>query len=199
MEEKVKNQQEKRYGCLILDPPFETGQRGSYGAVKHYPLMSVEDIKRMPISSLTKENAHVWLWVSNQTLKIGFDVLEAWGFQVKSVFTWCKLRMGLGRFLRNGTEHALLGVRGHAPVKFKAQINWGIFPVQDHSHKPEEFHKIVERVSPGPYAELFARRKMPGWDVWGNQVDSDFRVEGYPVLRYSEKVTSLKKKEDDAS
>ena len=100
--------------------------------------------------------------------------------------------MGLGVYLRNGTEHAILGVRGRAPVKYKAQMNWGIFPVQDHSHKPEEFHKIVERVSPGPYVELFARRKMPGWDVWGNEVDSDLEIPGYPVPSYSEKVAKNK-------
>lgn len=195
MEKAIKDQQ-KRYSTLIIDPPFETGQVGNYGAIKHYPLMKVEDVKRMPISDLVTENAHCWLWVGNQTLKIGFDVLEAWGFKPKSVFTWCKLRMGLGNYLRNGTEHAILGVRGHAPVKFKAQMSWGIFPVQDHSHKPEEFHKIVERVSPGPYAELFARRKMPGWDVWGDQVESDFRVEGFDVPNYSQKVTDIDQKKE---
>lgn len=189
MDKTAHSQQRKRYGTLIIDPPLETGQRGTYGAIKHYPLMSVDDVKRMPIASLVTEDSHCWLWVGNQTLKIGFSILEAWGFQVKSVFTWCKPRLGLGVYLRNGTEHALLGVRGHCPVRFKAQINWGIFPVQNHSHKPEEFHKIVERVSPSPYAELFARRKMPGWDVWGNEVKSDFRIEGFDVPSYSNKVT----------
>ena len=186
--EKANKKQQPKYGTLIIDPPFETGQRGAFGADKHYPLMSVEEIKKMPIGDLVTEDACVWLWVSNQTLKIGYEVLETWGFEVKSVFTWCKLRMGLGRYLRNATEHALLGVRGRVPVKFRSQINWDIFPVQDHSHKPEEFHKIVERVSPGPYAELFARRKMPGWDVWGNEVESDFQVEGFNVPQYSDKV-----------
>lgn len=190
--EKMSKNQQKRYGTAIIDPPFETGQRGTYGAVNHYPLMSVDEIKRMPVGDLLQENSHIWLWVSNQTLKIGFSVLEAWGYSPKSIFTWCKLRMGLGVYLRNGTEHAILGVRGRAPVKYKAQMNWGIFPVQDHSHKPEEFHKIVERVSPGPYVELFARRKMPGWDVWGNEVSSDLEIPGYPVPKYSDKVLKNK-------
>ena len=197
MKEEISKRQ-KLYSTLIIDPPLETGQRGTYGAINHYALMSVDDIKRMPIGDLTTPDSHVWLWVGNQTLRIGYDILEAWGYRVKSVFTWCKLRMGLGMYLRNGTEHVLLGVRGRAPVKFRAQINWGIFPVQDHSHKPEEFHKIVERVSPGPYAELFARRKMPGWDVWGDQVESDFRIKGFPVPKYSSKVTEQRKKEADA-
>ncbi len=194
--EKENQNQKKRYGAAIIDPPLETGQRGGYGAIKHYPLMSVEEVKRMPIGDLMADNSHIWLWVGNQTLKIGFSILEAWGYRVKSVYTWCKPRLGLGVYLRNGTEHALLGVRGHTPVKFKAQINWGIFPVQDHSHKPEEFHKVVERVSPGPYAELFARRKMPGWDVWGNQVESDFQIPGFDVPAYSDKVIRPDKRKE---
>lgn len=189
---KILESQQKHYGTAIIDAPLETGQRGTYGAIKHYPLMSVEEVKRMPIGDFMADNSHIWMWVGNQTLRIGFSILEAWGYSPKSVYTWCKLRMGLGVYLRNGTEHAILGVRGHAPVKFKAQINWGIFPVQDHSHKPEEFHKIVERVSPGPYVELFARRKMPGWDVWGNEVESDLEIPGYPVPTYSDKATKNK-------
>lgn len=40
---------------------------------------------------------------------------------------------------------------------------------------------MIQRLSPGPYLELFARRPMAGWDVWGNQVESDITVPGYPV------------------
>lgn len=54
-------------------------------------------------------------------------------------------------------------------------------------HEPEEFYDIVERVSPGPYLELFARRSRPGWKIWGNEVPSDIVIPGYPVPKYSEK------------
>lgn len=179
----------KRYRTLIIDPPWSKEQGGKYGAIQHYELMPLERIKALPIKDLTEENAHVWLWVTNATLRDGYDVLEAWGFKPRSIFTWIKLRVGLGVYLRNCTEHILLGTRGKAPVLCKNQINYGIFQVQDHSHKPEEIHKIVERVSPGPYAELFARRKYPGWDVWGNEVESDFYVPGFPASKYSAKAT----------
>lgn len=182
---------------VVADPPFEIAQRGTYGACIHYPLMSVEEIKRMPVGDLVTTNSHCWLWVSNPTLKIGFEVLEAWGFTPRSVFTWVKPRMGLGVYLRNATEHVILGTRGRCPVKFKAQMNWGFFPVQDHSHKPEEFLNIVERVSPGPYLELFARRPRPGWKIWGNEVPSDIVIPGYPVPKYSEKVTSPEKSTEE--
>lgn len=80
-------------------------------------------------------------------------------------------------------------------------MNYGFFPVLDHSHKPEEFHKIVERVSPGPYAELFARRKMPGWDIWGMEAPdgSDFVISGYPVPKYSAKARQNMTEDMDTS
>lgn len=171
----------KKYATILADPPWDVDQRGNYGAINHYNLMSLERIKAMPVADLAEENAHCWLWVTQGTLRHGFDVLEAWGFAPKSVYVWAKLRLGLGNYLRGCTEYCLLGVRGKLPVKFKAQPNFGIFPIQDHSHKPEEFTKIVERVSPGPYLELFARRRQPGWDVWGNEIESDIEIPGYPV------------------
>ena len=186
----------KKYATLLLDPPFETMQSGTYGACKHYPLMSVEEVMKMPIGDLAEDNAHCWLWVSNATLRVGFEILEKWGFTPRSVFTWVKPRMGLGVYLRNATEHIILGTRGKAPVKFKAQINWGIFPVQDHSHKPEEVYDTIERVSPGPYLELFARRSRPGWDAWGNEIPSDLEIPGYPVPVYSEKAARPNQKEE---
>ena len=50
-----------------------------------------------------------------------------------------------------------------------------------HSHKPEEQYAVIERISGGPYLELFARRAQPGWDAWGNQIDSQVSIPGYPV------------------
>lgn len=178
----------KRYGTLLIDPPWDIQQRGNYGAIRHYDLMTLDRIKAMPIQDLAADNSHCWLWVTNATLRHGFDVLEGWGFTPRSVFTWIKLRMGLGHYLRNCTEHILLGSRGNAPVRCRNQINFGVFPVQDHSHKPEEIHKIIERVSPPDYLELFARRCTPGWDVWSNEIDSDIVIPGYPVPEYSDKV-----------
>jgi len=175
------------YRTVIADPPWDIQQKGNFGAVNHYNLMSLDSIKAMQISDLCDENAHCWLWVTNNTLRAGYDVLEAWEFTPRSIFTWCKPRMGLGVYLRNATEHVLLGTKGKAPILFKSQPNWGFFPRQSHSHKPEEFHEIVKRCSPGPYLELFARRRQPGWDVWGNEIESDVVLDGYPVPNYSAK------------
>jgi N6-adenosine-specific RNA methylase IME4 len=108
-------------------------------------------------------------------------VLEAWGYTVRSPLTWVKPRFTLGNYLRNSTEHVLFATRGKAPVQFKGQPTWLYAPLQDHSHKPEELYDIIERVSPGPYLELFARRRRHGWLAWGNEIDSDIDIPGYPV------------------
>jgi len=53
---------------------------------------------------------------------------------------------------------------------------WFQWPRGKHSQKPEAFQDMVERVSVGPYLELFARRQRVGWDVWGDEVDSDVEL-----------------------
>ena len=177
----------ERYHCCYLDPPWDINQKGKYGAEKHYDLMTLEQIRNLPIPQLTAQNSHVWLWVPNGLIPQGLELLKEWGFTYRSPFYWVKPRMGLGNYLRNASEVVLLGTRGTAPVLFRGQPNWGFFPLQDHSHKPEEMYDIIERLSPGPYLELFARRHRPGWDSWGNEIDSDIYIPGYPVPTYSDK------------
>jgi len=177
-----KNKQKKLYKTVMADPPWDIQQKGAHGAINHYDLMTLDRIKAMPVADLTDpEGSHCWLWVTNASLRAGYDVLEAWGFTPRSVMTWCKPRLGLGVYLRNSTEHILLGTRGKAPVLFRSQPTWTFAARQEHSQKPEEQYAIIERVSPGPYLELFARRHQPGWDVWGNEIDSDISIPGYPV------------------
>lgn len=172
---------EQKYRTVLADPPWDVEQKGARGAQKHYGLMTLDDIKAMPVGDLATENAHLWLWVTNATLRAGYDVADAWGFTVRSPLTWVKFRLGLGMYLRNSTEHLLFATKGNAPVQFRAQPTWINAPVQDHSHKPEEQYALIERISPGPYLELFARRPQPGWDRWGNQTDSHVVIPGYPV------------------
>lgn len=187
------------YDVIVADPPWDIEQRGkTRGAERHYNLMSLERIKGMgdAIKSVASKNSHCWLWVTNATLRHGFEVLESWGYTPRSVLTWCKPRFTLGNYLRNATEHVLLGTRGKAPVGFKSQPTWMFAPLQDHSHKPEEIYAIIERISGklgnGRKLELFARRRERGYHVWGNEIASDvsFAHFGYPVpsdKRISEK------------
>jgi N6-adenosine-specific RNA methylase IME4 len=174
----------KRFRTILADPPWDVQQQGHLGASQHYALMTLDQIKAMPIADLAEDDAHLWLWVTNATLRAGYDVIEAWGFTPRSPLTWIKPRILLGNYLRNATEHLLFATRGKAPVLYKSQPTWMFAPLQEHSHKPEEQYAVIERVSPGPYLELFARRRpssTESWAVWGNEIDSDIRVPGYPV------------------
>ena len=183
----------KKYRTILADPPWDINQRGRRGAANHYELMTLDSIKAIPVADLCEENAHLYLWIPNGLLQEGLDVIKAWGFTFRSPIYWIKPRLGLGNFIRNASETCLFATRGNAPVKFHAQPNWLFAPQQEHSHKPEEQFAIIERLSDGPYLELFARRKQPGWDCWGNEVPSDIIMPGgdYPVPNYSSK--ALKK------
>lgn len=176
-----------RFRTVLADPPWDIGQRDfKYGAARHYGVMTLERIRAMPVADLAKDDAHLYLWVINGAIKEGIEVMEAWGFTYRSPLTWIKPRLGLGSYLRNQTEHLLLGTRGRAPVRFRGQGTWMYAPMQEHSHKPEEQYAVIERLSHGPYLELFARRPQPGWAAWGNEIASDIVIPGYPVPHYSD-------------
>ena len=176
------------FATILVDPPWPL-QSGE----KHYRTMSLARIKALPVGSLAARDAHLWLWTTNALLPKAYEVAEAWGFTVRSPLTWVKFRLGLGgRYqLRNATEQLLFCTRGKAPLGSRSQPTWFNAPVQEHSRKPAEQFAIIERVSPGPYLELFARRRPESnqsWAVWGDQVDSDIRIPGFAVPRYSERV-----------
>lgn len=199
-QDQTKQHVSKKFKTILADPPWEIAQKGKLGASRHYNLMSLEAIKNMPVTDLTEDNAHLWLWTYPAALEQSFEVVRAWGFEPKSIFTWVKPRLGLGNYLRNCTEQMIFATRGKAPIKFKGQMNWGMFPVQDHSHKPEEVYSIIERCSDGDYLELFARRPVPSdknWSIWGNEIKSDIIIPNYPVPEYSENARDFTNGGDD--
>ena len=108
-------------------------------------------------------------------------LIKAWGFTYKSVaFVWLKKNRksegwfyGLGFWTRGNAEICLLATRGH-PKRQAANVHQFIIsPIQEHSRKPEEARdKIVALMGDVPRVELFARQSPPGWDVWGNEVES---------------------------
>ena len=190
------------FRCIVADPPWDVNQRGSYGAINHYDLMKLEDIKNMPIADLTEDNAICFLWVVGGVdgHKAGEEVLKAWGFDYKQDFVWVKPRIGIGRLLRHSYEKMMVGVKGKIEADYKGQPDWGFFPLQEHSHKPEEQYAIIERlIKDDRYLELFARKRPSSkkFYIWGNEAEggSDIVIPGYPVPEYSKKV-KLAKPED---
>jgi N6-adenosine-specific RNA methylase IME4 len=113
------------FHTILADPPWNVMQGSSRGAVRHYPLMTVEEIAALPVRKLASTDAHLWLWVTNATLFSGQAVMAAWGFTYRSCLTWVKPGLGLGRYyLRNSTEHLLLGTKGRVPILFRSQPTW---------------------------------------------------------------------------
>ena len=184
-----------KFRTIVADPPWSKNQSSggdhNYGgAINHYPLMSLDRIKEMPIEELADEDCHLYLWVTNGNIDEGLEVVKAWGFRYITMFHWIKPKLGVGNYLRNASETCIFAVRGKLPPKCRTQINWLISYPTAHSEKPREFMNIVERVSPGPYLELFCRRRPASaekWYCWGNETEggADLYIPGYPVPKYS--------------
>jgi N6-adenosine-specific RNA methylase IME4 len=104
-------------------------------------------------------------------MREAFAVLDAWGFEHKTILTWAKNKLGMGDWLRGQTEHCLLAVRGNPVVQLANQTTLLAAPVRAHSAKPDEFYALVEKLCPAPrYAELFQRRARERWDGHGDEV-----------------------------
>lgn len=173
-----------RYRTIVADPPWSYARdAGMKGAVtKHYGTMSGDEIAALPLAELAEEDAHLYLWVTTPKLwdtPTPGELVNGWGFTYKTLLTWVKgERNGVGWYFRVDTEHCLFSTRGSAPVPpelRESNVLWS--PRSGHSRKPEAFLDLVERVSPGPYLELFARRQRLGWDTWGDQALEHVEVE----------------------
>lgn len=173
----------KKYKTIYADPPWaeQGGGKIKRGADRHYPLMKTKEIIALPIELLADDNAHLYLWVTNNFLEDGFQVVRAWGFRYITNITWGKFTFGLGQYFRGQTEHCLFGVKGNLPYKIldgKRQQGTTLFLARkkEHSRKPEQMRQMIEKVSYPPFLELFARQRIEGWDAWGNEVESNIKL-----------------------
>lgn len=175
-----------KYRTLVIDPPWEydrsTGLGSTRAAADHYPTMSNPAIAALPVRALAETSAHLYLWVTNPRLFAEDDdglgpreMMRVWGFRYVTMLTWHKLGApGMGWYFRGDTEHVLFGIRGKAPIAPAIrESNHLAAPRTVHSAKPDRFYEMVERVSPGPFLEMFARRRRYGWDVWGNEAPEE--------------------------
>ena len=177
----------KKYEIIYADPPWNESGGGKIkrGADRHYPLMKTKKIMELNVPSA--ENAHLYLWVTNNFLPDGLKVMESWGFNYKTTITWVKDRIGLGQYYRGQTEHCLFGVKGKLPYKLiegKRQQGTTVIhaPRREHSQKPEEMRCFIEKVSDRTgfnKLEMFARQSAEGWDAWGNEVENSIDLSPY--------------------
>jgi len=187
-----------KYKIIYADPPWSYDNKGTRAKVEdHYKSMTLEDICSIPINDISEENSVLFLWVTFPFLQCCFKVIESWGFEYKTcAFNWVKLNkknninesqftfeyseeniklndfMGMGNWTRANSELCLLGTKGK--IKRKANnIRQVIYdPITKHSEKPQEArNRIVELMGDVSRIEIFARKKIEGWDSIGFGVD----------------------------
>jgi len=187
----------KKYKIIYADPPWEyssdpNSKRGIWGlAYQQYNTMDMEDLKKLPVSKIADDNCILFMWGTWPNVFEMKPLMKAWGFEYKTcAFVWRKLskntitvkKYGLGWYTRSNSEFVLIGRRGKfnrvsaAVQQFVDTIeeNNGECEVIDasikkHSEKPHEIRKrILKLCGDIPRIELFARTKVHGWDVWGN-------------------------------
>ena len=172
------------YLTILADPPWaqtmsgrRTRPKGDAAPGLPYPTMSLDAIKALSVGDLAAEGAHLWLWTTNQFLCQGFDVMDAWGFRYLAPIHWVK-PSGIGNWFVHRTQTLLFGYKGKCrfPLsRYQPNLIQTGDPVR-HSAKPAATYEYIERVSPAPRLELFARQRREGWDCWGNEVQSDIQM-----------------------
>jgi N6-adenosine-specific RNA methylase IME4 len=168
---------EKLYGVIYADPPWRFQVYAESGmdllADNHYPTMPTEAIKQIEVPAA--DNCALFLWATVPLLPQCLDVMAAWGFSYKSLILWEKDRAGTGYWTRNTVEILLIGARGNIPAPTPGEQPPQVIeaPRGRHSEKPTVFAETIERLYPHtPKLEMFARTARPGWDAWGNEVNS---------------------------
>lgn len=175
-------------------------------ALAHYQTMTIQDIADLPIKQLAAKNCVLYFWTLWPSLFESQKIINAWGFKYKTLgFEWWKLNkgwrkympiitlvgqgspvllerlffFGMGYYTRANSEPCLLATRGSMPVAVHNERNFIIAPIQEHSRKPDEVYEKIERLPPGQrYLELFARRRRPGWDAFGNEIEGSIELPG---------------------
>ena len=193
----------KKYNIIYADPAWDFKGGGIYqdsgrkdrSISSQYKLTKTNDMAKLPIQEITDNDSFLFMWCTDSHLKQGIELMEAWGFRYSTIaFIWVKqyasgsLCSNVGRWTMKNCEIVLLGTRGK-PLRFKKTRNIKQLIEAErtlHSKKPDEVrNRIVELVGDLPRIELFARQKTEGWDVWGNEVESDIELD---LLKGKERV-----------
>jgi N6-adenosine-specific RNA methylase IME4 len=156
-----------RMGCIVVDPPWPI-----LGSTLPYEAIAMDQLRDLPIPELAAERCHVHLWtLPNSYHHTAYDLIAHWGFRVVSEFVWCKTQTGKGHYWRMSHEILLTAVRSEDDrFDDRTLRSWIEAPRGRHSEKPEIVRKMIERASPGPRLELFARKLVPGWFAWGHEI-----------------------------
>lgn len=151
-----------RYDVIVVDPPWPYPDPRT-----DYPSLSLDEIRELPISALAADDAVLFVWVTNAMLRHVYPLLDAWGFEEKTMLTWHKPKPGIGNYLRSTTEHAVLATRGKPSVMLTTQTTLLRATGREPGRKPDEFYDLVATLCPGRRLDMFARESRRGWTTWG--------------------------------
>jgi N6-adenosine-specific RNA methylase IME4 len=167
------------FSVLCADPPWQFGDKlpgPSRGAEKNYACLSLEQLKAFPLPEMLPDST-LFLWRVASMQREALDVIDAWGFTLKTEIVWVKMTVngarwfGMGRTVRGEHETCLIATKGRPATIDRSIRSTFTAEVGRHSEKPEVFYKYVERLRHGPYVELFARKQRPGWTCLGDQLE----------------------------
>jgi len=177
----------KKYKIIYSDPAWiykDKANAGKRGAEHKYKCTSIEEMGKLQIPA--DKNSICLMWCTYPQLGEGLRLMKLWGFEFKTIaFTWVKTNkksnsffIGMGRYTRSNPEIVLLGKRGKGIPRINASIrNLQIHKIRNHSQKPKEIkEEIVKLFGDVPRIELFAREREKGWDVWGDEVNSNINI-----------------------
>lgn len=162
------------FQVVYCDPPWQYNNSGfNSSAEQHYPTMSMDELRAMPVKNMRADNAVMFMWATNPLLKEAIELMETWGFEYKTNIAWVKDRqINLGFYVYGKHELLLIGTNGSMlPIGDKpSSVMTGSNNI--HSKKPESTYELIEAMYPRlKYVELFARNTpRNGWVKWGNEV-----------------------------
>ena len=176
------------YRTILADPPWNVSLFSRvvrpFQLPHPYEKMSLQDIKDLPIDTLADTECHLYLWTTHKWLPKAFDVATSWGFKYHCLLTWDKTYGFTPMSFMWSTEYCLFCQRPGKWLNLKKLGEKTLITEKpgEHSRKPRAMYDLIEKVSFPPYLELFARPHSPlfpkreGWDVWGNEIESDIEV-----------------------
>jgi N6-adenosine-specific RNA methylase IME4 len=176
---KIKALPNARYGVVYADPEWKDevwDEATGSDRAPPYATSAASVIAARDVDSIAAPDAVLFLWTTNQHLRIAIHVMEAWGFEYKSNYVWHKDKISTGRWNRSKHEILLIGTRGKIPAPAMG-TQWESVqqvPKGRHSAKPECFMEMIEQYYPNiPKIELNARKTRPGWSAWGAEAPAE--------------------------